>query len=279
MDFSDLQSKIKTVLESSLTLDELKTIHNEFIRLNYYQLSTDFIEAKQDKPNLIEAIEFGISKNGINDLKDVAPATIKELIKEFHDAEKCDEGIHHVDEQLEQEEESEEHITKSYRAQKEQPQDSNEHDPTQDLPGISDTLKTEVEKRKEKPPLTDSGINAMPGKPVICDTARRMLAATAYSNLFHLLSQSDRQRLPYAHCGIDARGNSIRLIRKGEYADLSMIETTIYCLINTLVNYRAYKREADLILAERDMFLRDNEEHLKKAHMYEQVLIIQALGE
>ncbi len=274
MDIKAFNLKIETIIEL-LSVDDLKSLHTEFIKRDCYHFSMAFNDPALEFSKLKDAVKNGILRMNIDDLKLIAPAPIKKAVEEFM---KQDEDAPFVPAPEPQESSDYEDPYKGYmHNQQEQQQNADDtRSSPQQLPG-----RYEVDRKRDTRPVPDinSGTNIMPGKMIVCDTARRLLRSVAKQEGFHMTDPKTRYELPYALKGVNMRGDPVPIVRDSERKGIriSMVDLALYFLADIYRIYRKADQEAKVLEAEIGMFRRRNAQGIQKLHAYEMAVIADAL--
>lgn len=257
-----------------LTVDDLKSLHKEFIARDCYQFSMAYNDPALDFSKLKEAIKIGIRRINIDDLKSIAPDSIKKVVHEFMKQDE-DTPINPTPEPVEHSHDEQDNIDSGYPSSS-QEQSANDDNPSnQSLPGGYDVEKTS----DRKTDTINSGTNIMPGKSLVCDTARRLLRGIAYQNQFHMTNPKERHKLSYVFQGVTVRGDPVALVPEGarDAIPVSMMDLTGYYLAEIYRKYRKADKETKILEAEIGMFRRHTEQNIRKMHQQEMILILDAL--
>ncbi len=84
------------------------------------------------------------------------------------------------------------------------------------------------------------GTYIQPTEFILNDTARRALESVWVLEGFHKLQNKDRHELPFAHVGLDAKGNPQSVVKFGDKSEilLSLADLSVYFLIDCYMKYQ-----------------------------------------
>ncbi len=155
MDIKAFNQKIETIIES-LSVDDLKSLHAEFIKRDCYHFSMAYNDPALEFSKLKDAVKNGILRMNIDDLKTIAPAPIKKAVEEFM---RLDEDTPFVPapEPVEHSHDEYNNIDHGYPSEEEQQQGANDTSSSPQLPG-----RYEVDRKRDIPDV-NSGTNIMTG--------------------------------------------------------------------------------------------------------------------
>lgn len=262
MDIKKFFSETTPIIDA-MNNDDLLGLHLAFLEQGCYGTAPlDDIGTENSK--LREAIKFGIQRISMDDLRTIAPASLRIIVDEFLKQEKNAPDIHYPepkDDDTEQDREPEQDTEK-------------ENESTDE----TDTIQVEGKPKPTEEPSSshvDRGVNLKPGEALLDSTSRTGLMSVVIRERMHMIPKEQRQNELYAFVGIDVKGEPFNMIRDDERdkMPLSMVDLAVFYLADTYRKYRKADHRIKLLRIEREKLLQQNTQLQQAKTFYEQKLI------